>query len=247
MPEMLWAVLIAGVFERDQLLGCLRKIVSTAAPWLADSSDSAQSAKATDDNFEDTRVLDQTALARLDDEKFRIFVGIIRRHPLGPAALRPLLLINSLPGIDRWRAVLAMEPTIHDWQTLGLAVAKVLDHQSEASTDIRWFKLVFRIQAGGMFFAPGMEERVTHFFQYPNSGDQRSVRPSIRAAELMLRRRPPSSWTKEFWREAAAAQDCIDPSEVHEYASNESRIDRPSIYDARLAVTVAGPSITTAY
>jgi len=236
MPEMLWAVLVAGVFDRDDLLGCLRVVISAASPWFANTPSPAPTRDLDDDSFNDTKVLDHTALAELDDEKFQTVVDIIRKHPLGPAALRPLLLINSLPGLDRWKVVLGMEPTAHDWQTLGLAVANVLDHQSQTSTDIRWFKVMFRIRAGGMFFTQGMEETARETFEYPNRGDQRKVRASIRATEMMMRRRPPSAWTKKFWNEAAAAQKCIDPSEAHEYLSHESQIDRSSIYIARVAV-----------
>jgi hypothetical protein len=43
---------------------------------------------------------------------------------------------------------LNIEPEETDWNLLANAVAGVLDHQSEESTDIRWFKLALTIISG---------------------------------------------------------------------------------------------------
>jgi hypothetical protein len=42
-----------------------------------------------------------------------------------------------------------------------------------------------------MRFGPGFEEHVRQILEFPNRGDLRSVRPSIRVAEVAVRRNPP--------------------------------------------------------
>jgi hypothetical protein len=128
-----------------------------------------------------------------------------------------LLLLDSLPGISRWRAVIGVDPSEQDWQTLAAAVVETLDHQSEKSTDVRWLKYVLKIVLGKMFFAPKMRERVEEIFAFPSKGDMRTVRPSIRAGEMMLRRNPPSAWIEGYWAELLNKTECFDSSGEFDY------------------------------
>lgn len=218
MPEMLWAVLLTEVLPRRDYLGCFRAIINVCSPWFSPkdskSGDQHEAGKAeikAEIGISYTLALDHTKLAELSDEKFHQFVSIPLKHPLGYAALRPLLLLSSIPRIERWKAELDVEPTSADWQTLAQAVAEVLDHQSEKSTDIRWFKLMLPIAAGMMFFAKKMEEEVKEVYEFPDRGDMKSVRPFIRSGEMTLRRSPPSKWIDAFWAECSNTQ-CIDPT-----------------------------------
>jgi len=79
-----------------------------------------------------------------------------------------LLLLHSLPGCERWRHAIDVEPTDDDWHTLARAIAGVLDHQSEQSTDIRWFKLVLAVISGRMLFSTSMSEFVEELRLFPN-------------------------------------------------------------------------------
>lgn len=244
MPEMLWAALIRHVFGQERFIACMREIISVASPWfetlepdpaVKSNPPPAPPQGGQIDDFVDNKVLDQTGLVGLSDERFRVVLDVVRRHPLGPAALRPLLLIKSLPGIDRWTSELSMEPTEADWTTLAGAIAETLDHQSQASTDVRWLKVMFRIACGGLKFPRDMANQLREYIEYPDRGEQRSVRPRIRAIELMTRRRPPSVWVKDFWQECSETE-CIDPSERHDYTTSASTIDRASLYAARLNI-----------
>lgn len=238
MPEMLWAVLLAGVLERRHYLDVLRKVANQCRSWfLREDDDSAEEQPpdpAVGLNF--SIVVDQTKLAEVSDEEFHDFIKIPLAHPLGYAALRPILLIDNLPGIARWKREINAEPTTNDWNTLARAIANVLDHQSEASTDIRWFKVIIAIISGRMRFPSSFAERLEEFRLFPDKGDMRSVRPSIRSMEMTLRRSHPAGWIGQFWAQALLDTGCIDPSDDQDYTFIESRIDPSTLYAARDSV-----------
>jgi hypothetical protein len=236
MAEMLWAVLLTAVFDRKACLGCLRMVANRCKEWFKrDEAEPEEAPKEKDKQTSPnhTVVVDQTTLAEVTDERFREFLEIPLRHPLGYAALRPLLLIESLPGRDRWIRELNVEPTDGDWETLAKAVAGVLDHQSEQSTDIRWFKLILTAISGHMFFHSKMSDRIEELRLFPDKGDMRSVRPFIRAGEMTLRRHPPSNWIEVFWDELMRKTRCIDPTKPEDHAFTDTTINPTTLYDAR--------------
>lgn len=235
MPEMLWAVLLAGTMDRQNYLNCFRKIAVVCREWFLQkdqpSEGEVKEDPATGLNF--SVIADLTKLAEVSDEEFRKFLAIPLSHPLGYAALRPLLLIDSLPGQERWRRELAAEPTEDDWNTLARSVAGVLDHQSEASTDIRWFKVILPIISGCMVFPESAAESLDELRLFPNKGDMRRVRPFIRSAEMAMRRNLPSPWVDVFWAQVLRATGCVDPSEGQGYTFIDTEIDPNSLYAAR--------------
>jgi hypothetical protein len=235
MPEMLWAVLLAGVIERQHYLNVLRKVAVQCRSWFLREDDESAEKQAPDPeaglNF--SIVVDQTKLAEVADEEFHDFIKIPLAHPLGYAALRPILLIDDLPGIARWKREINAEPTKDDWNTLARAITNVLDHQSEASTDIRWFKVIVAIISGRMRFPTSFAERLEEFQLFPDKGDMRSVRPSIRSMEMTLRRSHPAGWIEQFWAQALRDTACIDPSDGQGYTFIETGIDPSTLYAAR--------------
>lgn len=237
MPEMLWAVLLAGVLERKQYLDCLRRVAVLCREWFKkdeiEKQDILQADEETGLNF--TVVVDQTKLAEVSDEQFNQFIAIPLSHPLGYAALRPMVLIESLPGLDRWKKVLDVEATPDDWQTLGIAVAGVLYHQSEASTDIRWFKVILPIISGRMLYPESMAERLEELRVFPDKGDMRQVRPFIRSGEMTIRRSPPTTWVQGFWAELLKKTNCIAPS-PEGYVFVETVINPKALYAVRYEV-----------
>lgn len=238
MPEMLWAVLLAGVLERRHCLALLRKVAVRCRSWFVNEDDESAEKQMPDPEtgLDFSIVVDQTKLAEVADEEFHDFISIPLAHPLGYAALRPILLIDDLPGIARWKREIGVEPTRNDWNTLALAIAKVLDHQSEASTDIRWFKLIIAIISGRLRFPASFAERLEEFRLFPEKGDMRSVRPSIRAMEMTLRRSSPAGWIGKFWAQALRETRCIDPSEGQGYTFTDTGIDPGTLYAARDSV-----------
>jgi Family of unknown function (DUF5677) len=235
MPEMLWAVLLTGVLERRHYLNLLRKVAVRCRSWFVSEEVESVEKQVPDPEtgLDFSIIVDQTKLAEVEDREFHDFISIPLAHPLGYAALRPILLIEDLPGITKWKREIGVDPTRDDWNTLGRAIAKVLDHQSEASTDIRWFKVIIAIISGRMRFPAYFAERLEEFRLYPDKGDMRSVRPSIRSMEMTLRRSHPAEWIGKFWAQALRDTRCIDPSDGEGYAFIDTGIDPDTLYAAR--------------
>lgn len=238
LPLMLWATLLGEVFPRTEFLGCLREILSRCAVWFAEGGplESVGKIPQANGDIDYTSVLDMQTLAQIPDELFTEFVQIPLRHPLGQVALRPLLLLDAIPSNMRWRAALGTEPQDGDWHTLALSIAATLDHQSQRSTDIRWFKMMTPLLAGKSHYPSEMAERVKEFSEYPNRGDQRSVRPSIRASEMMLRRSPVPQWVGKFWAECAAKTQCVDPTDFNGQQRSPTKLTPATVLGARDSV-----------
>jgi hypothetical protein len=242
-PELLWAFLLTAVVPRDHYLACFREVATWAkdtfprkekeASAKEDALKTASPAAPTGMPDIDCEV-DHTSIARFSDEQFKTFSSLLLKHPLAYGALRPLLLIDCLPAIERWRATLAVEPTDQDWSTLADAIVRTIDHQSEQSTDTRWLKIVIKIISGKLLFPEEMRERTQEVLDFPNKGDMRSVRPFIRAGEMNFRRRPPSTWISEFWKELMAKTHCIDGSSEQDYSTAiPAQLTLRSILDIR--------------
>jgi len=239
MPEMLWAVLLAGVLERRHYLNLLRKVAVRCRSWFVLEDDDQSVEREVPDpetGLDFSIVVDQTKLAEVSDEEFHGFISIPLAHPLGYAALRPILLVDDLPEITRWKREIGVEPVRSDWNTLAFAIAKAMDHQSEASTDIRWFKVIITIISGRMQFPPSFAEQLEEIRLFPDKGDMRSVRPTIRAMEMSMRRSRPAGWISKFWTQALRDTRCIDPSEGQGYTFIDTGIDPDTIYAARDSV-----------
>jgi hypothetical protein len=106
------------------------------------------------------------------------------------------------------------------------AVATCLDHQSQQATDIRWLKVCyFAAVCDRVHFTAELHEMVEELRLYPDYGDQRKVRPFIRAFEIGLRmvhegsevpqEVPPAlativprAWNEEFWKECFIKTPC---------------------------------------
>lgn len=198
LPEMLWACLIVYVFPREDALNTFRKIVS----YIQQSDN--EDCKHWD--------LEHTSLVFLPDEIFSNVIKMITDHPLGYASLRPLLLLESLPNRERWKAILDVEPTIHDWKTIAHAVSCVLDHQSQAATDVRWLKVLFKIKLGKIQFAPDLSQILDCILDYPNNEDIERIDAEIRAIEISFSTEPKkiiSSWSHLFWDECLKKTVCL--------------------------------------
>ena len=232
-PEMLWAFLVASLFDRRDYLDCFREI----AKWSSKKLFSPESPIDVRGAVQLNTVPDQTRLSELSFELLKEFVEIIALHPLGYAALRPLLLYKSLPGRTNWQKLLQIEPYTSDWETVRKASIEMFDHQSEVSTDIRWLKVLTNMLSEKIKFLPQMENIVEEVFNFPRKGDLRMVRPLIRSMEGGLRQPQASKWVIDFWTESYEKTDCIDPTSMNDYPpSSASNLSPKQIMDARLAI-----------
>lgn len=212
---MLWACLVISVIPRDQALGLFRKIAEIGFKYR-DKDASAEWR------------LYHSDLAVLPEEILAGLVQIVTKHPLGYSCLRPLLLLEKLPGKERWKGLLQTEPQEGDWNTLGKAVLLSLDHQSQESTDVRWLSILFKMALGRVQFAEAMREQAEEIIYYPNRGDMRSVRPSIRAMELSFAmpsegKKEQNVWASDFWSECFTRTACV-PADIPRSTGNQHKI-----------------------
>ncbi|WP_153066816.1 DUF5677 domain-containing protein [Xanthomonas arboricola] len=202
LPEFLWAALAANLIPRKELLQIFLRI----AMDLGAESRSKDINKAN---------LTHSALSVSNDGIEKI-CAVIKNHPVGIRSLRPLLILQSLPGRERWLSELQHESVEDDVGVLAEAVSRCLDHQSQQSTDIRWLVLVFKIIAGQAQFPEAMIEKLRKYIEIePEDEEMRTIRPSIRAAEMAFRMMTQdgedveSHWCRSFWQESLEKTQCI--------------------------------------
>lgn len=231
LPEVLWAVLIRSGFEQTRSPDIFRQIFVNANELLPDHKNS---------------YITHSVLSTMTDDRFDIWASPLVSDPEVCLALRPLMLIQSLPDRRHWKRHLEVPDTSMDGTNLMRAVARCIDHQSQESTDVRWMKYVyFIIVCQRMTFAladGGQANRTIDELRfYPNVGDQRPVRPLIRSSKIMLRTsidgtglpaevppaladKMPPAWHESFWTERLRRTPCILPQ------TNLPENDNPSFY-----------------
>ncbi|MCA3351076.1 MAG: hypothetical protein INF97_10810 [Roseomonas sp.] len=220
MHDVLWATLIRGNLSQEEALHIFRQVVAAARE------------NKNRDAFKETFIT-HSVLSVLPAQVFDEMLAPVLRNTRTLDLLRPLLFFRSLPDRHHWaRHLSEPDPALHS-DPLMRAVASCLDHQSQEATDIRWFKLTYfavvcdRIRLA-MDDKEAASEQMEEWRLYPNYGDQHAVRPSIRAAEMMLRStneksgQPievpvsleasmPPAWHDGFWQECLKATPCILP------------------------------------
>jgi len=165
MPELLWGALLLNHFPRGAALEVFRTLGERVARSVSTY---------------DVRL---SGIAAALPASKAVIIDFLCGPEQGKFALRPLLLLPGLPGREAWLSAIHDEPNQDDWRCLAAAVADVLDHQSQAATDLRWVVVLCRLAAGTLHVSPDM---VKELALYPHLGDQHKVRPSIRATEIPL-------------------------------------------------------------
>jgi hypothetical protein len=211
-PEMLWAFLVAQALPREEYLECFRRVVLWCKHNLPGFEERVKETEAgvPQEITSPPCAIELTELALLSNENFDSFAQVLRSFTGCIKALGCLKDLESLPGHNHWMR--CFSETDMDWDSLAQAVAPAMDHQSEISTDIRWLKVISSIVLGTIQFPASLLPRVDEIRLYPNSGDLRQVRPSIRSMEMVFRREVPEKWIAEFWDEIYRRTRCIDSS-----------------------------------
>ncbi len=196
LPELLWGALLLIQFPRDAALEVFRTLGDRVAKSVSTY---------------DVRL---SGIAAALPASKAVIIDFLCGPEEGKFALRPLLLLPCLPGREAWLSAIHDEPNQDDWTYLAKAVADVLDHQSQAATDLRWVVVLCRVAAGMLHVSPDM---VKELALYPHLGDQRQVRPSIRATEISLAtmrgKTDTDSWPTEFWTYCLKATPCFPLTE----------------------------------
>jgi len=197
LPEMLWAAMIGAAFGRDIALDRFRRV----AKVIDRRCHADESRKLI------LREVTFSGLASWADDEFAEFAEAAVGDT--PEIFSALLQFDELPGKERWTTLIPK--TSPSFDLLKVAVGQTLWHQSQEATDCRWMRVLAALLSGSLLYPREAEELVTEILEYPNYGDQRGVRPHIRATEGSfdgLRaleqggKWSSSSWSPEFWKQA---------------------------------------------
>lgn len=203
LPEMLWAVLLISLLNREHALAIFRNVAT-----------GGEALQGVEGIFDITH----TGLASLPGDHPSRMIGLICEDVAAREALAPLLLFRDLPAAAIWREALAGTPAPSDWRPLMIAVAKTLFHQSQEATDCRWLRVLFPMATGRMHFNVGLEEMARGILGYPNYGDPGRVRAEIRATEGGMDSVLPDipEWPAQFWELCRLETPCFEPPEEQE-------------------------------
>ncbi|RVJ89372.1 DUF5677 domain-containing protein [Sinorhizobium meliloti] len=216
LPNLLWAAIVVAALDRDDALEIFRGVVACEM----------NIAKRTE------LFITHNYLAVATVGEFDAMMAPLLASDELKAVMPALLYVDWLPDREHWAR--HYEPIDADTavDVLMAAIAATHGHQSQAATDMRWFKLLSLIFAqDGMRFPASFEERIAEIAEYPNKGDMRKVRPSIRSMELMTRMREfrgdatAENWPKDrpalanydaesFWQEMHRKTNCLVPNKV---------------------------------
>jgi hypothetical protein len=143
------------------------------------------------ENLGDELFLNHASLKDASNIQFDfIFEPLLGREEVRPI-FASLAAVTSLPDREHWARYgnNHMDDNV-DFNKLAEGYAQCFDHQSQQATDIRWMIVMNFLANQRIVFGQPMEERFLTIIEYPNRGDMRSVRPSIRALEISLRGNP---------------------------------------------------------
>lgn len=191
LPEMVWAALIRAAVDQEYALSEFRRVLSFISQHP---------------QKELMHDLTLTGISKLDKSLREELISCIVNSPIAYKALPVLRLFNTLPGKESWYKFLPESPLSLD--LLMDAVGSTLWHQSQEATDCRWLRVMAQVIAGKLHIPREMAEQ---WIGYPNVGDQRSVRPSIRACEMQTNplEPPDLTWPNNFWDEAWKNTPCF--------------------------------------
>lgn len=223
IPNYLWAIILIGNMERTECLELFRSIVRTSKNLgLKD--------------FTITTI----GLADISDNVKLKFFDAVLSNAKAKHFLSAISWLNCIPDNGFWRKyfdALSDDESIHILQK---SIYKCFDHQSQESTDVRWLFLMYvACVKEKLKFPKENLDMIDNFNCYPNKGDMRSVRPSIRSAELMFRTPmflekewdEVSEFNKQFWKECFDRTPCLvekqpmpDNLEFHELRTETCQI-----------------------
>ncbi len=197
LPDVLWSSLIVTHLDRHKALSTFRNIITII-----------------NNNKEllDGAMVVHSQIGKFDDKLFDVLFSWIANDLELKKCLAPLLLVESLPDRTHWKRLLGDMPLDDASLLLSSAIAECFDHQSQAATDCRWFRVMTRFAQEKIRFDRSMDEKVQQIVNYPNMGDMRSVRPSIRAMEMVTRADPKDGtppYNELFWDEFWRRTECI--------------------------------------
>jgi len=197
LPEMLWAVLVIGNMKREDALSFFRYI----GVFVHENQDCWD--------------ITLSGISQWDKGKRKKFLEYISAYSIDmKPILRPLMLFENLPARADWETLLG-QANPEDGTHVSSGVALTFWHQSQEATDCRWIRLMAILFGGKLILPSSRKEHGLELIEYPNRGDQKAVRPSIRAAEISYAIENPA-WALSFWKECFDKTECMPEEAVNE-------------------------------
>lgn len=211
MPEMIWAAIIRVLADQDYAIAEFRRVLG----FIAEHQDR--------EKFNDVTL---TGIAKLHEPLRDEFLSMLVEVVPTASGLATLKLFSDLPARDSWLKHLPDVPVSVD--LLMDAVGFNLDHQSQEATDCRWLRLMAQVVSGKMRVP---ESTARAWFGYPYEGDQRAVRPSVRAAEIAPNpfAEKDTGWADAFWDEAWRNTPCFTLGPAPDVPVAETPLTRSQI------------------
>ena len=216
LPEYIWMGLILEKFGRRRGLEALYKIIielHRIAPSL--------------------RTPRLSSILSMPDDNQSEFYNVIC-NIVGSQALNPLTLICTRTEAPVFSSFFfSADSSIENRQKKLIALLqKLMDHQSNESTDIRFVVLYFGLLTDHIVM---QKKQLDLLLKYPylahSDEEMRMIRPLVRSAEQMLLEFEPSAteFLKKFWRGISEMTDCklfqvCFPSEQHDIALYMERV-----------------------
>ncbi|MBF8267937.1 MAG: hypothetical protein HW388_1445 [Dehalococcoidia bacterium] len=165
------------------------------------------------DQGDDKKFVTHSALARLPKTSFDAVMRPVLEDDECKRVLCALMLVDTLPDRAHWARHLERPEEESGFELIGNGIVANWNHQSEQATDCRWLKYAYLIAVGRIRFPKEMIEEVKDVMEYPNRGDQRHVRPSIRAGEgaiaSLMVEEGLEPWAEAFWDECWNKTRCV--------------------------------------
>lgn len=204
LPDMLWAALVISQVTREEALSFFRYVLN----YVTDKKELYN--------------ITLSGIGLFAPEIRSAFIKYILSYDKKDIKkiLKPLLAFELLPARAEWSDEMGGDSiTKEDWKLIVDAVRLTLGHQSQEATDCRWVKVAAMIISGKLSCPLEMAQEI---LGYPNVGDQRKVRPTIRATEIVPEpdgQKP--KWPSDFWEECRDKTDCLPEQEVDSTLRNK--------------------------
>lgn len=224
LPNMLWAILLR-VQRPEEWRECFRAI----ANWLHDQG--------IDDSV---KHITHTGISAMPDEMRNLTIHKIV-DTIGSETLRPLLLLTILPDYEVWNKAINLQAKDSDWQILGESVATVINHQSQEATDVKWMKVFTGVFVSRHLLIHDFLDEINC---YPFLGNQREIRPNIRAIEIATGYNDKEElvWSKQFWDFCMKETECVpmfDPEIINKASVSLLKNERELYHDEFAATRLA--------
>lgn len=207
LPEFLWAALLVTQMERSAALEVFRSVARVGSHYRGIGK----------------IPVTLSGIASMPQAARDAIIEAITADDTSRVALACLTAFKDLPARELWAARLGEPKPPLDWMPLMSGIARTLSHQSQESTDCQWASMYFRITSGQLKLPT--DELNHQITDYPDFGDQRTVRPSIRATEVTMDNnyRIETGWSEKFWKQ------CLRETPCQSAPSRDTRISSEAV------------------